>query len=117
MSKFGGFLGRKAEAESADNAPANNVPDNVERLPLRAEAGETEPIAAIINGKDLDIDDELFSPLAIQLHHSDCVRTMTSPLLRFRDTAAKPPPMTGTKIFALASSVTGTSEGRKNASR
>ena len=64
MSKFGGFLGRKAGSDHADN---------VEQLHMRA---ETENAGA--NGAaPLDIDDELFSPLALQLgEENETVRNL-----------------------------------------
>jgi crescentin len=83
MSKFGSFLGRKADADTIDIVPDNIIPEekagatNVERLRLRPEAAEAEPVAAIINGKELEIDDELFSPLAIQLgEENESVRNL-----------------------------------------
>jgi chromosome segregation ATPase len=80
MSKFGSFLGRKADADTIDIVPDHIIPDgqdNVERLVRRSDVTGTEPLAAIINGKELDIDDELFSPLAIQLgEENESVRNL-----------------------------------------
>jgi chromosome segregation ATPase len=70
MSKFGSFLSRKTDVESE---PAGNI----ERLPLRAETGEAEPSPAPVNGREVDLDDELFSPLAIQLgEENESVRNL-----------------------------------------
>jgi chromosome segregation ATPase len=83
MSKFGSFLGRKAELDTLDIVPdemmsdRNTAPNNIERLQRRPETAGAEPVAAIINGKELDIDDELFSPLAIQLgEENESVRNL-----------------------------------------
>jgi crescentin len=71
MTKFGSFLGRKAGADMAE------IADNVEQLPVRSESGTAEPVAEQVNGRDIDIDDELFSPLAIQLgEENETVRNL-----------------------------------------
>jgi chromosome segregation ATPase len=70
MSKFGSFLSRRTDVES-------ETAGNIERLPLRAEAGEAEAAPAAVNGREVDLDDELFSPLAIQLgEENESVRNL-----------------------------------------
>lgn len=73
MSKFGSFLSRKTDVVEM----ASEAAGNIERLPLRAETREEEPSPAPANGREVDLDDELFSPLAIQLgEENESVRNL-----------------------------------------
>lgn len=61
MSKFGSFLGRKVEV------------DNIEQFHLRAGTDDAESI----DGQEIGLDDELFSPLALQLgEENESVRNL-----------------------------------------